>query len=120
MIELTFTQCKQLIDNGTDLREFCKEITNQPEFIRFMGGIRYLYDIQAIQESGCASGAYMPAVTYYTAMACMVNNLDQVMEYWYEEKLPSPPSYEEQATILVSNAVECWVSQFDLTGVDWE
>ena len=41
-------------------------------------------DIAAIVQGGCASGAYMPAVTYATAAAVMAEHGDDVLQYLYE------------------------------------
>lgn len=37
--------------------------------------------LEAIYQFGCASGAYMPAVTYRDAMATMAAHGDEVTEY---------------------------------------
>lgn len=38
-------------------------------------------DVVAIAEGGCASGAYMPAVTYHEARKTMHEHGDEVLEY---------------------------------------
>lgn len=40
-----------------------------------------LYDLDAINYGGCASGAYMPAVTYYNAQQTMAEHGDTVLEF---------------------------------------
>jgi hypothetical protein len=39
------------------------------------------YDIAAINQGGCASGAYMPAVTYHAAALTMSDHGDDVLQY---------------------------------------
>lgn len=66
--ELSFSQCKEIINNGDDLRDFLESVTtNQPEFIISMGAIDSVDDLKSIKDGGCESGVYMPAVTYCTA-----------------------------------------------------
>jgi uncharacterized protein YggL (DUF469 family) len=125
-IELTFTQCKQLIEKDIDLRDFIESIENQPTFIKSMGAIDSISELQAIQEGGCASGAYMPAVTYHTANKCMTDHSDEVETLLVQHGVeaftfnPETDSWYCFASKLVSAAVELWVNQFDLDGVDWD
>lgn len=73
------------------------------------------YDIIAICQGGCASGAYMPAVTYSNALAVMNEHGDDVLQYIegnYGE-LPKPREGESWAGMAVhylSIAVELWAS----------
>lgn len=71
------------------------------------------YDIAAICQGGCASGAYMPAVTYHDALKTMSNNGDDVLQYIEDAlgELPAPKageSWEAMACYYVSCAVELW------------
>ena len=71
------------------------------------------YDIAAIVQGGCASGAYMPAVTYHTARETMNEQGDEVLKYIEESlgELPSPPTGESWSGIAIhylSMAVELW------------
>jgi hypothetical protein len=73
------------------------------------------YDMTAIYEGGCASGAYMPAVTYHTANAVMAEHGDDVLDYLSAElgSIPAPPddsSWAGMAVFFLSYAVEVWVS----------
>jgi hypothetical protein len=73
-------------------------------------------DVAAILQGGCASGAYMPAVTYHQALATMSEHGDDVLQ-WLEdyrvaevldaEKLLSY-SWAGMACYLLSAAVEDW------------
>lgn len=73
------------------------------------------YDIAAIVQGGCASGAYMPAVTYYHANKVMAEHGDDVLWYieQYADELPAPPKGESWSGIAVfylSQAVEIWAA----------
>lgn len=81
------------------------------------------YDIAAIQQGGCASGAYMPAVTYYQARQTMNEYGDDVLEYIEEQygELPAPPAASSWSGIAVhylSLAVELWASGFDVDNIE--
>jgi len=85
-------------------------------------GLEY-YDIESIQQGGCASGAYMPAVTYFTAKETMNeygNDVLQYIEDIYGElpEIPKGESWSGIAVFFLSVAVELWASQFDLDDVE--
>ena len=70
-------------------------------------------DVAAICEGGCASGAYMPAVTYYDARQTMADYGDDVLDYIQNAlgELPAPTNAESWSGIAVhylSIAVELW------------
>lgn len=70
-------------------------------------------DIDAICYGGCASGAYMPAVTYIDAQETMQAHGDAILQYIEDTfgELPAPPSGESwsgRAVFFVSVAVELW------------
>lgn len=72
-------------------------------------------DVAAITQGGCASGAYMPAVTYHQATATMSEHGDDVLDYITENygELPAPHDYESwsgMAVYYLSIAVELWAS----------
>jgi hypothetical protein len=74
-----------------------------------------IYDVKSIYQGGCASGAYMPAVTYYQAVETMGTHGDDILEYIENEtgELPMPNSDESWSGIAVfylSYAVELWIS----------
>ena len=58
-------------------------------------------DVAAIVQGGCASGAYMPAVTYYAALKTMQEHGDDVLQYIEDAlgELPSP----EKITYLIAS-----------------
>jgi len=73
-------------------------------------------DIASICQGGCASGSYMPAVTYHKAIATMGQHGDEILDYIervYGE-IPNPlDQYEEvswsgMACFYLSTAVELW------------
>lgn len=124
-IELTFTQCKQLINNDYDLRDFIESIENQPDFIKEMGAIDSIAELQAIQGGGCASGAYMPAVTYHTAIEIMSNHSIEVFDYIESKfgEIPQPQkitSWSGLAVFYLSLAVEEFANSFNLDDVNWD
>lgn len=71
------------------------------------------YDIAAIVQGGCASGAYMPAVTYYTARQVMAEHGDDVLDYITDNMgelpaIPADTSWSGIACLYLSCAVELW------------
>ncbi len=123
-ISLTMTQCRQIRETGHDLRELIESLEDQPDWITYNEPLS-VYDIKSIQQGGCASGAYMPAVTYVIAADTMNecgNDVFTYIEDVYGE-LPQPPTTESwrgMAVFYLSLAIETWVCQFDLDGIDWE
>lgn len=120
---LSFSECKRLINEGIDLRDFVDSVNDQPAWLLEMGGIEELDELLAIRQGGCASGAFMPAVTYRTAMRIMGVYGDEIMEYVEDQlseiTLPSGESWSGLAVYMVSRAVELWCGQFDLDPIDW-
>ena len=95
--------------------DVCKDT---PEWIetKHMDG----WTIDAIQQGGCASGAYMPAVTYYDAAQTMAKHGDDVLQYiddvigLGEVRPPKDSSWSGIACFYLSLAVELWVGQFEI------
>ena len=75
-------------------------------------------DIAAILQGGCASGAYMPAVTYFQALETMSKHGDDVLDY-IETALGELPcefegiSWSGMACHFLSMAVELWASSVE-------
>lgn len=74
------------------------------------------YDVAAICQGGCASGAYMPAVTYYTAAKIMGEHGDDVLDYINENYSGIPgiagnESWSGLAVHFLSTAVEIWAGE---------
>ena len=81
------------------------------------------YDIAAIIQFGCASGAYMSAVTYDKALATMAEHGDDVLQYIEDAlgELPKPPDSASWSGITchyLSCAVELWASSVESKVVD--
>lgn len=81
-------------------------------------------DIAAINQGGCASGAYMPAVTYYDASQVMALNGNEVLQYIednYDELPPIPKgeSWSGIAVFYLSVAVELFCQLHEHLA-DWE
>jgi len=75
-------------------------------------------DVAAICHGGCASGAYMPAVTYHNALKVMSEDGDDVLQYIEDAlgELPEPPkntSWSGMACFYLSCAVELWASSVE-------
>lgn len=73
--------------------------------------------LASIIQGGCASGAYMPAVTYWEAKQTMAEHGDDVIEFITDEmgNLPQPSEDTPQtwggmACYYLSAAVELWAS----------
>lgn len=71
--------------------------------------------VAAIMQGGCASGAYMPAVTYHQALATMNEHSGDVFDLLDELSggdIPKPgddcQSWEGLACFFLSAAVEMW------------
>ena len=81
------------------------------------------YDIAAINQGGCDSGAYMPAVTYYTARETMAQYGDDVLEFLdmaYDSFLvPDDISWSGLCVHYLSGAVEMWCALNEHLA-DWE
>ena len=128
-MELSFTQCKQIRDLDPtvylgDWRDNITDMRSQPDWITCNQSLD-LADIQAIQQGGCESGAYMPAVTYYTARMTMAEHGDNVLDYIEEQygelpDIPKDSSWSGISVFFLSYAVELWAGQFQLEGVNWD
>ena len=71
--------------------------------------------VAAIIQGGCASGAYMPAVSYCQARATMNEHGDEVLQYiedYYDElpKVPNGSSWSQIAVFYLSLAVDLWAA----------
>jgi hypothetical protein len=82
------------------------------------------YDIAAILQGGCASGAYMPAVTYHQAAETMAEYGDEVLDYIVNGigELPKPKddeSWSGMACFYLSYAVELWCMEHEELA-NWE
>jgi hypothetical protein len=75
-------------------------------------------DVAAVCQGGCASGAYMPAVTYWQAMATMNEHSDAIERYLDDSGMDILESiaYDHWAGVactVVSSAVELWCSSIE-------
>lgn len=75
------------------------------------------YDVASILQGGCASGAYMPAVTYHQALKTMQEHGDDVLQYIEDSagELPdvSGQGWSQMACTYLSTAVELWASAIE-------
>ena len=75
-------------------------------------------DVAAIIQGGCASGAYMPAVTYRTALETMSEHGDDVLQfiedcYGVVAQPATGESWFGIAVFYLSVAVELWASSVE-------
>lgn len=75
-----------------------------------------VYDVAAVLQGGCESGAYMPAVTYSDAKKTMNDYEDEILlhlETCYDlsEFAIGDGSWSSLACRLVSTAVELWCAE---------
>lgn len=125
---LSLNQCRQLVVNGVDLRDFLDTMNNQPQWLVSMDAIDTIGEIQAVLQGGCESGAYMPACTYHTALATMNEHSNEIFDFIQEQigELPQVPDryqhWAGMASFYCIVAVEAWCQQFsnELDGVDWD
>ncbi len=83
--------------------------------------------LKEIATHGCASGVYMPAVTYHTAIKTMNDHGDAIFGYIEESlgEISVPPedartSWSHMACYYTSMAVELWASQvLGECGIEW-
>ena len=88
------------------------------------------YQVESIRQGGCASGAYMPAVTYYDAAETMAEYGEHVTDFladaWGEpiEFNPSEDGWSNFGARVLSLAVEIWagavLDALDGAGVELE
>lgn len=69
--------------------------------------------LEDLCQGGCASGCYMPAVTYYQARETMNEHGDNVLQYIEDQygelpKVPDGESWSGIAVFYLSVAVELW------------
>jgi hypothetical protein len=83
IFNLSFSQCKQIINEEcpSELRNVVERLNDQPKWLQSMGVIEEMCTLQSISQGGCASGAYMPAVTYHTALETMLEHGDDILSY---------------------------------------
>ena len=118
--ELTSTQCDKLINAGFDIGKLLYRLNDQPQWLIFMGEIDSIEKIDYILQGGCASGAYMPAVTYYTVNKCIHEHGEDMLEYIHNEydlKLKDlvtdkVETFNSLNTTICSMCVETWCASF--------
>jgi hypothetical protein len=81
-------------------------------------------DIAAVNQGGCESGSYLPAVEYYTAAQTMAEYGDDVLDYLQEitGELPKHDddiSWGQMAVFYLSRAVELFCACHEHLA-DWE
>lgn len=108
----------ELIDNvGDEMRDV--EASKVKDVPKWVEADITLDDVEAIQQGGCASGAYMPAATYATALETMAEHGDDVLDYIGDVSDVSLPdmgdtSWAGVAVHFLSCAVELWALSVEL------
>ena len=69
--------------------------------------------IEDIAKHGCASGAYMPAVTYHEAVATMAKHGEEIVDFLVEHDCipaidPTQVTWSGLCVLYLSAAVETW------------
>ncbi len=82
-----------------------------------------MQDVAAIAHGGCASGAYMPAVTYCDARQTMAEHGDEVLDYVNDAlgetlRFRDDESWHGVAVSYLSCAVELWAHGVESAAVD--
>lgn len=73
-------------------------------------------DVAGIYQGGCASGAYMPAVTYHVAHETMHDHGNKVLDFISDRAMEYPYIKENQSwkghnCDVISLAVELWAME---------
>lgn len=76
------------------------------------------FDVRAICQGGCVSGAYMPAVIYFEAKQTMAQHGDDIVDFIVERLGPQglnteADSFGGMCCDLVSTAVELWAFEVE-------
>ena len=100
----------------SDVEQFIEKVNDQPDFIESMGAVEDVAELIAIYEGGCHSGAYMPAVTYFTAKKTFIEFegvlCDYVDGYGLALDLDKGDCFSNFCAKVCSAAVESWVNSF--------
>ena len=104
---------------GDEINEIEGAEIELPVFIPSLTG----NDVAAIVQGGCASGAYMDAVTYHIAIKTMAEHGNDVLQFIEDSlgELPQPNSGESWgglAVFYLSYAVELFASSVEQTLID--
>lgn len=104
----TATEPETAVDEDTEIN------TTEVDVPRWIDDDITVGECLAIVQGGCASGAYMPAVTYYQALKTMSEYGNEVFEYLDENMGVLPDvareSWAGMACKYLSCAVEVWAS----------
>lgn len=113
--------------NQDELAEYI--IEQNPEWLEQMSNIEYFTTLASIAQGGCASGAYMPAVTYHSAKMALFCELGESMVEYAVDFLAEIDSLDQvaiqlkdgvqyMAAYLASVAVEAWVYEVEQDVLD--
>lgn len=116
MLELTYSECKQIVESGNDLREFIERFNDQPLWLLSIGGIDSLEELQNISDSGCAANAsWCDFETNNKDMQSFIG--DDILSYLSLNEMDLiklAAFYHQLSTTLIHTAVELWCSEFHI------
>lgn len=121
-IALTFTQCKQIVANGFELREVVTELNEIPAWAH----LSTVCEIQSIIQCGCAANAHISC--FYAQAAAIFNensaDIESTLEQTYEEMVwnIAEETFTQFTSKLLQTAVEHIAYNFSemLEGVNWD
>ena len=122
--KLTFTQCKQIINNGYDLKEVLNDLNEIPEWAH----IEDIADIKSIMSSGCGGSAHISCY-YADAKRIFIahsTEIETVLEEVYECALPvwdvQNYTFDQFISNMLQSAVEhiCYQFEAQLDNVNWD
>ena len=122
--KLTFTQCKQIINNGYDLKEVLNDLNEIPEWAH----LEEIADIKSIMNSGCGGNAHISCY-YSDAKRIFLAHSDEIEKVLEEVFDCEPPVWNVQEdtfaqfiSSMLQTAVEfiCYGFVDILDGVNWD
>lgn len=122
-MKLTFSQLKQIKENGFDIRDAVEDLNNIPEW----ASLDSISEIQSIIQCGCASNAHISCF-YADAKRIFIENSsdieDILIEHVYEPLQWDVESetFDHFVSKILQITVECIAQNFSdmLNGVDWD
>lgn len=122
-MELTFTQCKQIVANGVDLREAVEQLNSIPAW----ASLESISEIQGIIQCGCSANAHISCYYHNAKIIFMENTqeIEEVLENAIEDSLTwdvENTTFDQFVSTALQIAVEYTARGFEemLEGVDWD
>lgn len=122
-MKLTFSQLKQIKENGFDIRDAVEDLNNIPEW----ASLDSISEIQSIIQCGCASNAHISCFYADAKRIFMENssNIEDVLSEHVYEPLQwdiESETFDQFISKILQIAVESIAQNFSdmLDGVDWD